>query len=441
MSGPSLASPSCAGSAFRTPEGRGHHVPATESTVQLSKVTDVQLRNEPEASPHRQRCYVCFRPLAACFCDAIPSIDNRTHILILQHVKERFHAFNTARIVKQALRNSALIVDQNANLAARDLPFAAKTGVLYPGPDSRLLSEVPPSERPEQLVILDGTWHHAKTLMSEIPAIRQLPRFRLDPAEPSNYRIRKEPTDFALSTLEATVEALQTMEPETQGLDQLLRAFDTMVDAQLLHPRQMGRLRRAKREWQPSANIPWVVIEDLENVVVAYGEAAHEVSGIRRKRKSPVYWVARRLISGESFECAIQSPTTLSPEFLRYLELSRNDFAAALSTEDFRRAWRGFLRPTDTVAVFNESTTRLLATINAEFVPSVALKSVHLQGDCKTLDRAMASLKLKPRAVPQKGRAGRRLGNAIAFTEHLHRIGKSSNADSMARFETTPYAE
>ena len=114
------------------------------------------LRNEPETNPHRQRCYVCFRPLATCFCDVIPSINNRTHILILQHVKERFHAFNTARIVRQALQNCTLIVDQTANLAARNLPFAAKTGVLSPGPGSRLLSEVPPSDRPDQLVILDG---------------------------------------------------------------------------------------------------------------------------------------------------------------------------------------------------------------------------------------------------------------------------------------------
>jgi DTW domain-containing protein YfiP len=167
---------------------------------------------------------VCYRPQSICFCHAIPSIANRTNILILQHVKERFHAFNTARIVRHALQNSTLIVDQTKALASASLPFLESTGVLYPGEDAKVLSTVPPDERPQQLVILDGTWHHAKTFMRQIPALQDLPRYCLNPTSPSNYRIRKEPTETALSTLEATVEALRTLESATAGLDALVAA-------------------------------------------------------------------------------------------------------------------------------------------------------------------------------------------------------------------------
>jgi DTW domain-containing protein YfiP len=382
----------------------------------------VPLRNEPKVSPHRQRCYVCYRPAATCFCAVIPSVNNRTHVLILQHVKERFHAFNTARIVKQALRNSTLVVDQTLKLANGDLPFAANTGVLFPGEDAQLLSEIPVAERPDQLIILDGTWHHARTFMRQIPALSRLPKFRLEPAAPSNYRIRKEPTESSLSTLEATVEALRALEPETEGLDQLLQAFDTMIDTQVGHPRQAGRLRLSKRPTGQPSNIPHVLLDDLQNVVVAYGESSHGRNDSTGPRQ-PVYWVAQRLGTGESFECAIQSPASNVPSFLQHLELCPADFRDAVSPEGFSKAWQKFLKPTDTLAVFNQSTVRLLSSSGAVCTPYITLKSVDIQRDSSTLDGILKSLKLTPVSVSQKGRAGRRLGNAIAYTTWLHHRG------------------
>lgn len=384
----------------------------------------MQLRNEPKSKPHRHRCYVCYRPAATCFCHVIPSISNRTHILILQHVKERFHAFNTARIVKQALQNSQLIVDKTATLANADLPFHANTGVLFPGDGARLLSDVPPEERPEQLVILDGTWHHAKTFMRQIPALADLPRYRLEPAAPSTYRIRKEPTETAVSTLEATVEALRALEPETEGLDQLVGAFDHMIDTQVQHPQQEGRLRIQKRELTAPANIPHVLLDDIDNVVVAYGESSFGRDGSRGPRQ-PVYWVAQRLGDGQVFEQAIRSTATKEPECLEHLDLGAEDFAAAMATGDFAAAWRDYLRPTDTIAVFNQGTLRLLSSVDAVCSPSVTLKCVDIARDCKTLDKVLETLKLSPAQVSHKGRAGRRLANVIAYARHLHQMGKS----------------
>lgn len=386
----------------------------------------MQLRNEPLENPHRQRCYVCYRPKASCFCHVIPSIQNRTHILILQHVKERFHAFNTARIVKQALRNSQLIVDQTTNLAAAELPFYENTGLLYPGDGSRLLADVPASERPEQLVILDGTWHHAKTLMRDIPALSQLPKFRLEPATPSNYRIRKEPTETAVSTLEATVEALRALEPETHGLDQLLRAFDRMIDTHLEDSQQTVRVRTPKREGHSPSNIPHVLLDDIENVVVAYGEASHwRDDGCGPKR--PVYWVAQRLGTGEVFECPIQSDAAEVPEFLQHLDLASEDFADAVTPAEFVDAWQQFLCPTDTIAVFNHNTVKLLDRLGAVSTPSITLKCVDISHGCSTLEQLIESFNLMPPKVRHKGRAGSRLANAIAYATYLNQLGLTRN--------------
>src|SRR4051812_23114578 len=157
-----------------------------------------------------RRCYDCFRPKDACFCASIPTIDNRTDVLILQHRRERFHPFNTARIVQKALRNSRLLVDHTDNLA-RQLRLKPRAGLLLPGPTALLISDLTFEQRPEQLVVLDGTWHQAKTLVRKVPALQSLPRYQLAPTMPSRYRIRRQPSISSLSTVEAAVTALRIL--------------------------------------------------------------------------------------------------------------------------------------------------------------------------------------------------------------------------------------
>ena len=183
------------------------------------------------------------------------------------------------------------------------------------------------------------------------------------------------------------------------------------------------RLRLSKRPGKPSANIPAVLIDDLTNVVVAYGEAAHGLNGVRQKHREPIYWVAQRLGTGESFECAIKPRRQLDAKFLTHLELSAADFADALPPAEFRTAWQHFLRPTDTLAVFNDSTLRLLDTVDAVRSPSVTLKSVNLRHNCSTLDELLVKLGLSPQDIPHHGRAGKRLAKAIAYTNYLHDLG------------------
>lgn len=386
----------------------------------------VQLKT-PEISTWRTRCYDCYRPVQTCFCDAIPEICNQTNILILQHVKERFHAFNTARIVRKALRNCLLITDQTSHFNLLELPLSEHTGVLYPGADAQLLSDVSPDQRPEQLIILDGTWHHAKTMMRQVPFLQTLPRYVLQPAEPSNYRIRKEPTEQSLSTLEAVVQALQMLEPETLGMPELLKAFDTMVDTQIQQAGQTGRLRSRRRPWSPPANVPGVLIDCPENVVVVYGEAAHGPQGIRSKQRAPVYWVAERLVSGETFECSLLPCTESSVEFLSHLELTSDDFATGLTRAEFAEQWHAFLRPDDTIAAFNQGTLQLLQTAGISIGHSLTFKAVNVCPESTTLDQKLEQLNLTPGRSRQKGRAGRRLANAVCYAQYLNALGNQQS--------------
>ena len=374
------------------------------------------------------RCYGCFRPRADCFCALVPAIDNQTDVLILQHVRERFHRFNTARIVHRALRNSILLVDQTDRLAAARLPLKPGAALLYPGPGATLLSDLPSRQRPEQLVILDGTWNHVKKLARDIPALDDLPRYQLAPASPGRYRIRREPNATSLSTLEATVAALRVLEPHTPGLDRLMDAFDSMIDRQLAHPKEVLGWRRNMRRSRTPLNIPRALTGDLDHIVVAYGESAAGKRGHKRVQRPPVYWLAERLGTGERFTSAIKPEFPLHDSFLSHLELTEEDFAAAPSHHEFRASWAAFLRPGDTLAAYAQSTLRLLKHVGGASAACLVLKSVSFNPDGQhgTLDELLASQGLASAPARHPGRAGKRLANAVVLARHLNSLARES---------------
>ncbi len=384
-------------------------------------------------SNQRIRCYGCHRPVTQCFCDRIPAINNQTAVLILQHRRERFHPFNTARILRRSLLNSQLFVDHIERLAEAlaAMPISDGVGLLYPGVGSRLLNELSAAQRPKQLVILDGTWHHTKTLVREIPQLQSLPKYCLAPSQPSRYRIRREPNALFLSTLEATVAALRCLEPETIGFDQLLSAFDGMVEGQLPFPKAANVWRSNHRRIRDSLHIPSVLRNHPERVVAVYGEmtpgAAHgravldPVGQNPESSRAPVFWVAERLVTGERFERAIQSPLIFPSSFFEHLELPANSFTTAITKEAFLKAWEAFLRPDDTLMFYCSHVPKLLKGIGGVERASLYLKGIQFDKGQKNgaLDQLLNSLGIVTGTPNCSGRAGKRLANTIALANHL----------------------
>ena len=381
---------------------------------------------EQQEEKWRPRCYGCFRPVDRCFCDRIPTIDNKTDVLIIQHMRERFHPFNTARILRRSLLNSRLVVDHVNRLEAElsQLNLSNEVGLLYPGSGSILLEELESDERPKQLVILDGTWHHTKTLFRDIPQLQRLPKYRLAPTHPSRYGLRREPHVSFLSTLEATVAALRCLEPETLGFEELVAAFESMVENQLAHPKSEETLRR-KIRIRPPISLPEVLKNNFDNIVVVYGESApgiHEpIKAKNKSNRAPVVWVAERLGTSERFERKIQPSIVLTKSFCDHLELSENDFAYAVSIDAFRREWESFLSPSDTLAYYYPNSPLLLDFIGGTVRPRIYLKSIQLHRVQKpgTLEEKLSALNVIPDTTHCDGRAGKRLSNTIAFIRYL----------------------
>lgn len=369
------------------------------------------------------RCYVCRRPRRMCFCASIPSVANRTEVVLLQHTRERHHPFNTARIVRRALQRCRLIVDHNTGFAARELPLQdGAAALLYPGSEATLLNGQAGIDRVRQLVVIDGTWHQAKTVVRDVPALQGLPCFRLQPATPGQFRIRREPTATSLSTIEATVAALRVLEPETQGLDALLNAFHVMVDQQLAAAgRHLGWRRRTPRT---QLGIPRALAERPDRLVVVYGEATPLV-----KNPGPVSWVAQRLDGSQSFASLLVPEVPLDENVLAHFRLQPEIFSDAVDRRQFIANWKKFLRPGDTLVTFHGRTLRLLQNIRAAVPRHVVLKSVFGalhpgQTDPETLFAALCPAM----SIPDDGvRAQHRLRLAVELTNVLVCAARSAS--------------
>lgn len=181
----------------------------------------------------RARCERCLRPNDHCLCALIPSLDSRTRVLILQHPSEVNHALNTARLAALGLKNAEL---QRGEVFEDLAQWLSRPGyracLLFPGEEAVALKASSADDMPLLLVVPDGTWRKARKLLHLNPLLAALPRVVLRNAPPSRYRLRKAPGPDALSTLEAIVHGLQTLEPAT-SFEDLLRPFDALIDGQI----------------------------------------------------------------------------------------------------------------------------------------------------------------------------------------------------------------
>jgi DTW domain-containing protein YfiP len=163
----------------------------------------------------------------------IPHLDSRTRVLVLQHPSEVSHALNTARLAALGLSNAELIVGE----VFEDLPKLLnrpgyQARLLFPAEDAQPLQVYVPNDQPMLLVVPDGTWRKARKMLHLNPLLAALPRVTLTEGGVSRYRLRKAPGPGALSTIEAIVQALDTLEAPTTFAP-LLKPFEALIEGQI----------------------------------------------------------------------------------------------------------------------------------------------------------------------------------------------------------------
>jgi DTW domain-containing protein YfiP len=371
----------------------------------------------------RPTCYRCFRPEAFCLCAAIPRVSNRTEILILQHPRERTHPFGTARLAAPGLGTVEVLVDYAGRLRRDSAPLGPLDGaaLLYPQNGARDVSELEPHERPRRLVVIDGTWHHARTLYRDIPVLQTLPHLTLPGHLRSTFQIRQQPRAHCLSTIEAIVHALHALEPQTAGLDALLAAFDTMQAGQLALPRDAGRAHKQTRP-RASRAIPRRLVEGYESLVVAYAESTIDAAAPRGRRL--LSCAAARPATGALFHGIVRH-AGLSDAHLEHLGLSRDEVETGLSPEAFRAEWSRFLGDSDNLAAWNQSTLDLLCDAAGFERGGASLKAAYhnLRRHRGSLEEVVRLEGLEPSGDDADARAQARLRNAVWLAELLRRRG------------------
>lgn len=187
------------------------------------------------AGERRAACPRCLRPLAACLCALARPTAHRTEVLVLQHPQEQRQAKNSVALLRLSLAHCEVVVGErfaSAQLQALLHHAGRETRLLYPDVPAAPAPAAPPlvAGAPLRLVVIDATWRKSLRLLLEHPALAALPRLALAAPAPTQYRaIRAARRPDQVSTLEATVQALATLEGPAFDGAPLLAAFGEFV--------------------------------------------------------------------------------------------------------------------------------------------------------------------------------------------------------------------
>jgi DTW domain-containing protein len=370
--------------------------------------------------------------MSVCYCEHLVSLPTRTRVVLLQHPRERHVPIGTARLAHLCLPNSALHVgvdfdDDGQVRAALAGDDGRPAYLLFPGPTAIDLAVARP-EGPITLVVVDGTWWQARKLLKRNTALRALPQIRFTPAAPSNYRIRREPADHCVATVEALSLVLGALEGDPARFAALLRPFEQMIDTQLHYARTVRgarhrhALHRARRARRPPMGA--LLRANADNVLCVHGEAnAWPARAADGPPPEIVHWVARRARTGEMFEAVIKPRRPLAPSIPRFIGIAPARLAGGESWDSFRARWEAFVRPDDFACTWGRYASDLveaegltLPTARLDLRP---VTGTYLGTRTGTVEACSARMDLAVGGPLAAGRGGARLAALSAIVDRM----------------------
>ena len=367
----------------------------------------------------RPICARCKRPLKVCYCAALPRLETRTRVVILQHPRERDMPIGTARMASLALPGATLRVGmQWTEDSLADVLAGPPAILLYPGRGARDILREPPAG-PVTLICVDGTWSQARAVVNRSPVLQALPRYAFAAPEPSHYRIRREPDDQFVSTIEALMHVLGVLEGDPQGVRVLLDPFHAMVDAQLAAQASAPRrtsYRRPREARARSVLVPSELATRWTDVVCVTAEANAWPKHVRPDELVQV--ALHRPATGETLSAIAAPAGELAPSTPFHTELDEAVLRGGGSCADVVESVARWLRPSDLICAWGHYSADLLA-LSAERLDVRRAAQRKEQRKVGSLEDYGRALGLVP-APLAPGRAGRRLA-LIAALVHAWR--------------------
>lgn len=370
------------------------------------------------------------RPQRVCWCPHLVSLPTRTHVVILQHPRERDMPIGTARMASLCLPNSELHVGidwSNAPALQRALSDPERPAVLlYPGGSATDLMQNPP-KGPCTLVVLDGTWSQARKLLRSNPNLEALPRVAFTPAKASEYRIRREPQDDYVSTIEALAEVLPALEQDGRSFAGLLTPFRAMVDAQIeseqTRPKVHGGPSRKRLTLRKNSLAKLRErAADLVCVVVEASAWARR-RGVAHAQDELVYFGAYRVATGESLTVPVVPLRDLAPNTLTQTLLTAEVLSGGITRQELTQRMRAFFRDADVVCTWGEHTLDLCeGTIGRFWNQWFDVRQIardRAQGKVGPMPMVLTSLQEASPPPLGDGRAGVRLAQLVAIARQF----------------------
>ena len=376
----------------------------------------------------RSVCPRCRRPTVECWCSQLTPVHTSTRVVLLQHPRESKVAIGTARMAHLGLANSELHegIDFRSHARVQEIIAAPGTTVLFPGEGA--LAPEALTHAPTCLLVIDGTWPQARKLFALNPALQALPRIGFVPRKPGNYRIRREPADHCMATIEAVVEVLALLERDDQKFAPLIRTFDQMIDRQIAHA--AARSEPARRNlsppdpWWTSSAMPDLV-ERWPNLVAVVGEAnAHGRDSLIPGVPEIVQLTATRLATGELFHTFVAPRRPRAPRAPSHLEVDPDQLLHGRPLPEVIQSWNRFLSPQDRLVGWGSYALDLLAQESwFPTHPAIDLRIVmthRLKRSPGSVLAAARTLGCQSDEVPAApGRAGRTLQGLVACATAL----------------------
>ena len=250
------------------------------------------------------RCAVCKMHATLCICALVPQLRTRTALTLLVHYREARKPTNTGQLAARCVVDSTVeIIGEHDRpipvVAGGDLERASEGGgpemeraserwqagpemeraserwqagpdaqsiLLYPADDAVPISRF--ADQAVRLIVPDGSWRQASKMRRRIVGLGTIPCVTIEGAVTS-YRLRAEPKDGGLATLEAIAAALRILEGEQGPAIEaaMLGVFRVMVERTLW-------LRGALRDHEVTGGIPAPAI-------------AHDPRGAHPQRADP----------------------------------------------------------------------------------------------------------------------------------------------------------
>ena len=166
----------------------------------------------------------------------------RTKFIILMHPKEFKKVKNgTGHLTHLSLENSELFVgiDFTNHKIINEIIASHDSYILYPSKDAINLSNTDiDAKRKIAIFIIDSTWSCSMKMFRDSKNLQTLKHISFDATKLSQFKIKQQPAEYCLSTIESTLSVLELLNKwniesvEQNSLDEFLNPFLKMVEYQ-----------------------------------------------------------------------------------------------------------------------------------------------------------------------------------------------------------------